>query len=139
MSSRAQLLWLVLAFILFIAIGLILRLVRHRNLRSKYGLLWVAVGIALVPLALFPGFVDWAARSVGVLYQPTVIMLAAIGLLLLLAMHYSWELSRLEERSRTLAEEVALLRAEMDVLRNGQRPGRTPPNGADNSDTAQPG
>jgi hypothetical protein len=61
--------------------------------------------------------VDWAARELGVLYAPAVIFLAAIGLLMLLAMHYSWELSRLEERSRTLAEEVALLRAELDEVR----------------------
>lgn len=118
MTSTAHLLWVVLAFVLLIAIGLILMLVRRRNLRSKYGLLWVAVGVALVPLAVFPGFVDWAARKVGVYYQPTVIMLSAIGLLILLAMHYSWELSRLEERSRTLAEEVALLRAEGDEMRS---------------------
>jgi hypothetical protein len=35
---------------------------------------------------------------------------------MLVVMHYSWELSRLEERSRTLAEEVALLRHQLDEL-----------------------
>jgi hypothetical protein len=28
--------------------------------------------------------------------------------------HYSWELSRLENRTRTLAEELALLRAQLE-------------------------
>ena len=117
MSERVHLLWLVLAILLLGAIGVILGLVRRRSLRGKYALLWLSVGVALVPLALFPGVVDWAAKELGVLYAPAVIFLAAIGLLMLLAMHYSWELSRLEERSRTLAEEVALLRAELDELR----------------------
>jgi hypothetical protein len=31
-----------------------------------------------------------------------------------LTIHFSWELSRLEERTRTLAEEVALLRDDLD-------------------------
>jgi len=113
-SERAHVLWAVLAVVLLFAIGVILTLVRRRRLRGKYGLLWMAVGVALLPLAVFPDAVDSIAEGIGVHYGPTVIMLAAIGLLLLLAMHYSWELSRLEERSRTLAEEVALLRAELD-------------------------
>ena len=32
-----------------------------------------------------------------------------IVLLLLIVAHFSWEISRLEDRTRTLAEEVALL------------------------------
>lgn len=117
MTERAHFLWLALAIVLLVAIALILSLVRRRSLRGKYGLLWVSVGIALVPLALFPGMVDWTAQQLGVFYEPAVIFLAAIGLLMLLSMHYSWELSRLEERSRTLAEEVALLRGELEELR----------------------
>jgi len=116
MTERAHLLWLLLAVVLLAAIGLILMLVRRRQLRGKYGLLWLTVGVMLIPLALFPGFVDSTAEWIGIDYPPAVIFLAAIGLLMLLAMHYSWELSRLEERSRTLAEEVALLRQKVRDL-----------------------
>lgn len=117
MTERVHLLWALLAVALLAAIGVILSLVRRRRLRGKYGLLWISIGVALVPLAVFPSFVDWAAGKIGVGYAPAVIFLAAIGLLMLLAMHYSWELSRLEERSRSLAEELALLRSELDELR----------------------
>ncbi len=128
MTERAHLLWVVLAVVLLVAIGVILTLVRRRRLRGKYGLLWLAVGVALVPLAVFPDAVDRISEGIGVHYAPTVIMLAAIGLLLLLAMHYSWELSRLEERSRTLAEEIALLRAELDERAPAtQAPAERPP------------
>jgi hypothetical protein len=41
-------------------------------------------------------------------------MLLAIGFLLLLTMHFSYELSRMEKRIRALAEEVALLRGPED-------------------------
>jgi len=112
--------WIVLAVILLAAIGVIMLLVRRRHLRGKYGLLWLAVGFALVPLAVLPNFVDDLAKRLGVFYPPTIILLAATGLLTLLSMHYSWELSRLEERSRTLAEEIALLRTELDEFRNRQ-------------------
>lgn len=120
MSDSAQIMWIVLAVILLAAIGVIMLLVRRRHLRGKYGLLWLAVGFALVPLAVLPNFVDDLAKRLGVFYPPTIILLAATGLLTLLSMHYSWELSRLEERSRTLAEEIALLRTELDEFRNRQ-------------------
>jgi hypothetical protein len=48
----------------------------------------------------------------GISYGPTTFFLGAITLLLLVVVHFSWELSRLEERTRLLAEELALLRAE---------------------------
>jgi hypothetical protein len=43
-----------------------------------------------------------------------VFFLAAIAFLFLMVVHFSFELSRSEERTRTLAEEVALLKARMD-------------------------
>ena len=47
--------------------------------------------------------------------------MAAVAFLFVLTVHFSWELSRLEERTRTLAEEVALLRDEL-ARRNGSPP-----------------
>ena len=50
----------------------------------------------------------------GVLYSPTIFLLLAVGFLFLVVVHYSWELSRLENRTRTLAEELALLRTRLE-------------------------
>jgi hypothetical protein len=47
-------------------------------------------------------------------YSPTIFLLLAVGFLFLVVVHYSWELSRLENRTRTLAEELALLRTRLD-------------------------
>ncbi|HKY15411.1 MAG TPA: DUF2304 domain-containing protein [Microthrixaceae bacterium] len=126
MNTRVQVLWIALAVVLLAAVAVLLVLVRRRRLRGKYGLLWITVALALIPLALFPSFVDWLARKIGVQYAPAVIFLASIGLLMFVVMHYSWELSRLEERSRTLAEEVALLRSELAELRETDREDEDP-------------
>ena len=52
----------------------------------------------------------------GIDYPPATFMLLALSFLLVLVLHFSWELSRLEDRTRTLAEEHALLREEFDRL-----------------------
>jgi hypothetical protein len=76
----------------------ILRLVRRRQLRAKYALLWLAVGVAFVVLGLSPGLLDWAAREAGVDYAPDLLFLLGTVFLVLVVMHLSWELSRMDER-----------------------------------------
>lgn len=99
----------------------IFRLVRARQLRSKYALLWLVIGLMLLPLAAVPGILNTVSEWLGVFYSPTIFLLFAVGFLFLVVVHYSWELSRLENRTRTLAEELALLRAQLeDRLSAGQ-------------------
>lgn len=104
----------------------IVRLVRARQLRSKYALLWAVVGTMLLVLAAFPGVLNTASDWLDVTYSPTIFLLLAVGFLFLIVIHFSWELSRLENRTRTLAEEFALLKAQLD-LEHGVDPARTTP------------
>ena len=100
-------------FILVVAlvnVAVMLELVRRRQLREKYALLWLAVGVGGIVLGLGRTLVDRVAHALGVDYGPSAVFLGAIVFLLLVCMHLSWEVSRLEERTRTLAEELALLR-----------------------------
>ena len=115
MSGTAHLVFAVLALC---ALGLIIRLVRLQALKAKYSVLWLTVGALLAVAAAVPGVLDWVANQVGVAYQPALFLLLGFGFLLLLAMHFSYELSRLETRVRTLSEEFALLRHEIDKERD---------------------
>jgi hypothetical protein len=120
-SLRAQL--LVMAIVAF-SLLFILRLVRRRKLQGKYALLWVGVGLFLGAFAVVPDVLVPISDWVGVEYEPAVFFLAAIAFLFLMVVHFSFELSRSEERTRTLAEEVALLKARLD--RTDPPPDRTP-------------
>ena len=111
MSTKAHLL---VGLGLLILLTTILVMVRRRTLRGKYALLWVTVGIGLVPFVATPGALDWLARTIGVSYKPVLYLLSFIGFLFLLSIHFSFELSRLEERNRTLAEQVALLQERLE-------------------------
>jgi hypothetical protein len=108
-STRAHILLIVVAGV---SVGYIFWLLRQHQLRSKYALLWLGIGVVLVPLAVFPGVLNTVADWLGVAYPPAAFLFLAVGFLFFVVVHFSWELSRLERRVRTLAEEVALLRAE---------------------------
>ena len=107
MSTRAH---IALAVLVALAILVIIRLVRRRHLKAKYSLLWLTLGGFMVVIAAVPGLLDWTAARLGIYYQPTLLILLGLALLLLIVMHFSYELSRMENRVRTLAEESAILR-----------------------------
>ncbi|MGQ0521062.1 MAG: DUF2304 domain-containing protein [Actinomycetota bacterium] len=91
-------------------VAVVLELVRRRQLKEKYALLWLGVGVAGILLGAGRGLVDRLATVVGVDYGPSAVFLGAIAFLGMVCMHLSWEVSRLEERTRALAEEMALMR-----------------------------
>lgn len=95
----------------------ILVLLRRRQLRGKYALVWTGLAAALGVLGLFPGLLTWISDTVGIRYPPALFLLVAVGFLFAVVIQFSWELSRLEDRTRVLAEEMALLHAELDAVR----------------------
>jgi hypothetical protein len=111
MSTAAHILVIVLAAAV---IAFILHLVRSQRLRAKYSVLWLTIGVGLAFLAIFPDVLVWISDLFGIGYPPATFMLLALSFLLVLVLHFSWELSRLEDRTRALAEEYALLRSELD-------------------------
>ncbi len=92
----------------------LLRLLNRRQMRGKYTLLWMFTGIAVILLAAFPTILDRTSRFLRIYYAPTTLFVVAIGFLMLVCIYFSYELSRLEERTRVLAEELAILRAERE-------------------------
>ena len=94
---------------------------RSRRIREKYVGLWLTVALAVVILGAFPGLAFWLAKVVGVQTPANLIFSAALTVLLIVCIQLSVALSSLEERARTLTEEIALLRQELDVIRRGER------------------
>ena len=95
-------------------------MLRRQRLREKYAVIWVVVVAATLTLAIFPGVLSWAADLLGVQVPSNLLFFGAIMLLLVISIQLSYEIGRLEERTRTLAEEVALLRLQ-DESHRGDR------------------
>jgi hypothetical protein len=96
-----------------ILLAVIAELLRRRQLREKYTVLWMAVGFMVVLLGFFPAMLNALARALGVASGASLVLFLGVVFLLLVCIHLSWEASRLEEKTRTLAEEVALIRVQL--------------------------
>ena len=92
-------------------------LLRRRRLREKYAVFWVIVAMVTLVIALFPQTLIAAADVVGVAVPANLLFFGASMLLLGVSIHQSYEMGRLEDRTRTLAEEIGLLRLEIELER----------------------
>jgi hypothetical protein len=94
-------------------LAFMVELLRRRQLQEKYAILWLAVSIVILPMAFFPFLTNNLADALGIASGVSLVLFLGIVFLLLVTVHLSWEVSRLEEETRTLAEDLALLRSEV--------------------------
>lgn len=105
---------------LLVLIG-IAELLRRRQLSEKYAVLWLVVGALIVVLSIFPGLLGGISHALGFSVPTNLLFFVAIVFLVFVALHLSWELSRLEDETRKLAEEVAILRLDMERHQESER------------------
>jgi hypothetical protein len=102
----------------------VLELLRRGILRERFAALWLVVGAALAIVAVFPGILRSATDALGFELPSNLLFFGAIVLLLLVSVQLSYEVSRLDARTRRLAEDLALLTATVQDARSEIPPAR---------------
>jgi hypothetical protein len=97
-----------------LVLGCILELLRRQQLREKYAAIWITIGIVVTPIGFFPTLLNGVAHRLGVANGASLVLFAGFILVLLVCLHLSWESSRLEAETRTLSEDIALVRTRLD-------------------------
>ena len=92
----------------------VIDLLRRGVLREKDAVLWLFVSGAALLLAIFPAILVWLTGVLGVAEPVNLLFFVTIVVLVLVSVQLSYELSRHEARIRRLAEEVALLKEEIN-------------------------
>lgn len=103
-----------------VVLGIIFRLLIRRQLREKYAIMWLLIGIAMLVLAVFPNLLFWLSDMLNVEVPSNLIFALALVLLVGVTLHLSWELSQSEDEVRRIAEEVAILRTDVEELRRAR-------------------
>ncbi|GAA2180197.1 hypothetical protein GCM10009785_10050 [Brooklawnia cerclae] len=124
---RATIFFLVVAVVTLV---FLFNLVRSRRLREKYVALWMVTAVVIIVLALFPDLLGWLASLAGIAVPSNLLFALAILLLFGVSLQLSLEISRAEDKTRVLAENVAILNLQLRELR-GQGPKQPSPLPAD--------
>jgi hypothetical protein len=95
----------------------VLELIRGRRLKERYALLWLATGTVLLILSLWRGGLDTIAGWLGVSgYPPAILFAAATLFVIIVLLHYSTVLSRLDDENTVLAQRLALAEQRLGEL-----------------------
>jgi len=99
------------------ALLFVLELVRQRRLREEYSLLWLATAVVLIVLSISRPLLDVLANAIGIFYPPSALFLVAMLFVLLILLHFSTVITRLDQENKDTAQQIALLRHELEQLR----------------------
>ena len=103
-------------FALLVCVGVFavtVAMVRRRQLREEYSVLWLATSAVMFVLVLRYDWLVALTGLIGAALPTTTLFLGAIIFLMLIVMQFSIKLSELADRVKNLAQENALLRAEL--------------------------
>jgi hypothetical protein len=100
-----------------VLILVVLELIRGRRLKERYALLWLVTGLVLLVLSIWRDGLNTIAGWLGVSgYPPAILFAAAILFVVVVLLHYSTVLSKLDDESTLLAQELAILRRRVEEL-----------------------
>lgn len=113
MTVTAYILGIVAALL---TLGVVIEMMRRKRMRERHAIWWLLAGVLALIIGIFPGILDWAAGILGIGAPVNLVFFVSIAVLFLVCIQHSSELTTLEDKTRTLAEEVVLLRLRINEL-----------------------
>lgn len=106
MSDRLR---IVLIILVILADLYTVHQIRHGKMSLNHSLLWIAVSVILLLLAVFPGVAYWISAKVGIELPINMIFLSFSLFSILFFVYLTKEISREERVNRKLTQQVAIL------------------------------
>ena len=107
-----------------IALLVALELVRRRHLSEQYSLLWLGTAVVMLIVGVWRDLLHSLADLVNIEYPPNLLFLLAALFLLFIQLYLSTVITKLTQENKQVAQQLALLRYEVDVLRSQQVDGQ---------------
>lgn len=95
-------------------LAIVIEMLRRGRLRERHATWWLVAGLASVIISIFPQILFTLSDVLGIEVPSNLVFFSTIFILFLVCLQSSSELTRLEEKTRTLAEELAIIRADLN-------------------------
>jgi hypothetical protein len=87
----------------------VIEMLRRRRLRERHAVWWFIAGLLALIAGVFPQTLTWAAHLIGIQIPTNLVFFVSIAILFFVCLQHSSELTKLESKTRTLAERVAIM------------------------------
>jgi hypothetical protein len=107
-----------IAIIASIALFLyIFYLVRNKRIKEEYSLLWIFSSVLFIFFSIWRHGLEHFAQLVGIAYPPAALFLILLLAIFLILIEFSRIISKLTDRTKTLSQELGILKAEFEKLK----------------------
>lgn len=102
---------IILIFFSILTFLYMVRKIRQSKLQIEYSIFWIVFSFILIFMSLFPGAVSFFTRLAGIQAPVNLVFLAIIFILILKLFSMTVKLSELENKTKELAQEIAIQKA----------------------------
>lgn len=88
---------------------MIMVFLKNKTLELRYTLLWLASGVVLAILVIWPEILQWAVRLVGVQSNMNGLFLLGLAFLVMIVMSLTSIVSKQANKIRVLIQEIAIM------------------------------
>lgn len=96
----------------------IIYLVRNKKIKEEYSLLWLFFSAVFIFFSIWRNALENFADMVGIAYAPAALFLILLLAIFLILIEFSVIISKLTERNKSLAQEVGIIRNEIEKLKS---------------------
>jgi hypothetical protein len=96
-------------------------LVRKKRIKEEYSLLWIFFSVVFIFFSVWRNGLEFFARLIGIAYPPAALFIILLLAIFLILIEFSRIISRLTDRNTTLAQELGILKLEVEKLKNARK------------------
>ena len=115
--------------ILSISIALMLfvvELVRREKLKERYSLVWLITAFGILIITINDRVVLIAMNYFGIIVPTNMLLFMGVMFLVFISLNFSVKISNLTDRTKSLAQELALLNSELKAFRGEKSVAKSP-------------
>lgn len=95
-------------------LAIVIEMLRRGRLRERHATWWIVAGVISVVISIFPQILFAVSDFLGIEVPSNLVFFSTIFILFLVCLQSSAELTRLEEKTRALAEDLAIIKADLE-------------------------
>ena len=111
MNLRIQ---IIIAVVIILALFVIINMIRKKALELRYALTWLAVGVIVLILDIFPGIMGWMSGAMGIELPTNMLFFMGFCFLLMLVFGLTIKVSKISDEVKRLTQEMAILQYDIE-------------------------
>ena len=107
---------IIIGMFCFTLVTIIIGLIRKNRLKEDYAIVWLLTAASIFIFGVWPDSLN-IVSSIVKLHHLTTLFMVAFLFLLAIVLHFTLSISQIFDRNRRLTQEVALLKFEIEQMR----------------------